>query len=70
MSAFVDVTISWDGTNVVVSSEHDRESEGRPSDSVTNVHDVIGMLRDCATRAEAAVAAYLISQEQKLPEER
>jgi hypothetical protein len=59
MSGFVSVNIDWDGTFISVSTEHDRESRGEPGESTTKAHDVIEMVRDCALRAEGAIAARL-----------
>ena len=59
MSATVSVSIRWDGTVISVTNVHDPKSEGSPADSTTNAHDIIGMLRDCANRAEDAVAASI-----------
>jgi len=66
VSATVSVSIRWDGTAISVTNVHDLESEGSPSDSTTNAYEVIGMLRDCANRAEDAVAASLVPQKERM----
>jgi len=69
MSGTVSISVRWDGTAISVTNIHDPESEGSPADSTTKAHDIIGMLRDCALRAEDAVAASLVPQKERMVRE-